>query len=184
MLLQWERFAGWKVMRHFLEHPSQEVHARAISRMTKLSPRSTHIYCGIYEKDGLLVSERKANAKMLRLRNGSPAVAALKKFYFLEKLQEMHMAENAAGRNPKMISLALYGSYASGEYDEQSDVDILVLSDTKADRQPFVKLQSVLGKNVQLTELPLAEWIGMKNRKDAFALSVLANNVVLYGARL
>jgi hypothetical protein len=107
MLSEWKKFAGWKVLQYFLDHSSNQFYIRELSRLLKISPRSVHVYCNIYEKDNLLLSEKKANAKMLKMNNELPSVQALKKFYFLAKLEETKLLEKIIKRNPRVLSLAL-----------------------------------------------------------------------------
>ena len=183
MLPEWRRFVGWKILEHFLAHPSGEFYIKELARTLAVSPASVHSYCGQYVNDGILRSEKKANAKMMRLDNDSPLARAIKRMYAMASLWEAGLA-TALGASPEAISFALYGSFASGDYDDRSDADIIAVSDKKIRREPFVKLQERLGRRVQLTELSLAKWIALKKEKDPFALSVLANNVVLRGAEL
>lgn len=184
MLSEWEKFAGWKVLRHFLANPSTEFYIRELARSLKLSPGSAQIYCNAYAKDGILISENKANAKMFRLDNSKPVVKAIKKFYFLERLESLSFTEQVVKTNLGLITLAIYGSYASGEYDEKSDIDLLVISDNKTNRESFIKLQKTLGKSIQLTEFTTAEWLSKRNKNEPFIISVIHDHIILFGGRL
>lgn len=42
-------------------------------------------------------------------------------------------AKSAELLNTKLQTVILYGSYARGDYDEQSDIDIMILADIPAD---------------------------------------------------
>ena len=181
MLSEWKKYVGWVVLKHFLEHPTEQFYIKQLSRILDISPRSAQVYCSEYEKSKILISKAVANAKMFKLNNELPSVQALKKFYFLEILHEFDLAKKV--EIPGLISLALYGSYASGTYDEKSDIDFLVISNEKIQRTEFVKLQKKLGKTVQVTEVTLAEWIQMK-KKDPFVARVLSNHVLLSGGML
>ena len=55
----------------------------------------------------------------------------------------------------KLRSVILYGSYARGDYDEQSDVDIMILTDLKPEelsayRAPFTRVCADLGLQYDL----------------------------------
>ena len=55
----------------------------------------------------------------------------------------------------KLHALVLYGSYARGDFDEQSDVDVMLLVDEKREalssfREPFVRLCADLGLRYDL----------------------------------
>lgn len=182
MLSEWQKFAGWRVLEHFLARPGAEPHIKELARLLKMSPRSVQVYCDAYENDGIFFSERKANARLMRLDNRLPLVQALKKAYFLARLNEAGAFREI--RNMNVVSLALYGSRASGTYVETSDIDLLVVSERKVERTPFLKLAEELGGEVQLTEMPVAKWHAMKKEQKAFALSVLSNNVLLQGVEL
>jgi predicted nucleotidyltransferase len=184
MLSEWRKFAGWRVLEYFLDNPRGERHIKELARLLGASPRSVQVYCDVYEKDGVFITERKANARMVRLDNELPLVQALKKAYFLARLNECGALNDIIKENPGAISMVLYGSHASGRYDETSDVDLMVVSDRKVERASFLKLEKELDREVQLTELPLVRWQSMKEKKGAFALSVLSNNVVLHGVEL
>lgn len=50
----------------------------------------------------------------------------------------------------KLDSVILYGSYARGDYDKESDIDIMILADIAREeiaafKKPFLKLSSELG---------------------------------------
>ncbi len=184
MLQEWKKFVGWKVLEHFLAHPTKEFYIKELARILKISPRSAHIYCLLYEKDNILSSERKANARMFKLNNELSFVKSLKKMYFLAVLNESGVVSNIEKKNPEIISLAIYGSYSSGTYDEMSDLDIFVLSDKKINRESVVQLEKHIGKKIQLTEFSLAQWTAMKNKREVFTVTVLANNTLLHGVEL
>jgi predicted nucleotidyltransferase len=184
MLSEWRKFAGWALLEHFLNNPNRESYIREIARSLDMSPRSVQVYCDLYEKDSIFLSEHKARVREIRLNNELPLVKGLKRAYFLVRLNESAALKAVVEKNPGMISLAIYGSYAAGENDERSDIDIFVVSDRKVDRTPFLKLEKELAVTIQLTEMNLAKWISLKKKRDRFADSVLTNCIVIHGVRL
>ncbi len=80
-------------------------------------------------------------------------------------------------------SLAIYGSFASGNIDERNDLDLLVIGEeSNVDRDKVLKLQDSLGREVQLTLHPYCRRETMK--KDKFAESALKKHVLVSGVEL
>ena len=101
--------------------------------------------------------------------------------YHLLRLKDLGAERIAEG----CTSLAVYGSFASWNLDERSDLDILVIGEeSDVDRDCALVLESALGREVQLTVLPYYKWEAMKNEGDRFAESVLRNHVLVTGAEL
>jgi len=181
MIEEFRKFVGFKVLEYFILNPSQEIHLKELSRRLKISPRSAKIYCDLFEKEEILISERKGNLRIFSLNNDSFAVKELKKTYYTVFLKELGI-ENIC---KKCVSLAIYGSFASGEFDEKSDLDLLVVGDTEnADYELLHELEEKLQRHVQLTVIPFYKWEEMKKEGDKFAESVIKNHILIKGALL
>ena len=179
--MSFEKFAGVRLISWFLEHPTREIHFKELCRATGLMPPTVKAYCEEFIGMGWLREERKANLRIFSLDNEAYAVKAVKKAFFLELL---HKNEIEALVDENAVSFALYGSHASGEFDEKSDVDLLVLGRRESvDFKRVKALEKSLGKPLQITVIPVEKWPRMKE-KDAFASSVLRNHAVLQGASL
>jgi uncharacterized protein len=179
--MSFHSFAGVKVLGWFLEHPTQKAHFRELCRKLKLHPLTVKSYCDEFLKNEWLLEERKANLRIFSLNDGHFAIKAMKRAYLLEKLRRIKITSAV---DETIISFALYGSHASGEYDEKSDVDFLVVGRKEGvDFNLLKKLERKLGRSVQLTAISLGKWEKNKD-SDPFALSVLKNNVLLEGAPL
>jgi len=80
--------------------------------------------------------------------------------YNILRLKDLGAEEIAEG----CTSLVVYRSFASGNLDERSDLDILVIGEeSDVDRDRVVELESALGREAQLTVLPYYRWEAMKN---------------------
>jgi hypothetical protein len=179
--MQFKSFSGIRVLAWFLANPTRKIHFKELCRQVKLGPLTVKGYCEDFIASGWLKEERTANLRIFSLNDGTYVVNAIKKVYFLEQLR-MEKVELIAGDTA--VSFALYGSHASGTYDEKSDIDLLVVGRREdVDYGRLKKIELRLGKPIQLTIFSLDKW--ERNKKnDPFIASVLKNNVLIKGAPL
>lgn len=172
-------------MEFFLAHPSSRVHLKEVVRTLRISPRTAFIYLKTLEKDGILKKERVGNLTIFSLNNEPPAVRGLKKAHFLLVLNELGLTRALLEKTPSIISLALYGSYADGSYDERSDIDFLIVGHRREiDKSPFQTVEESTKKDVLVTCMSAAEWRKMAEKGDPFYLNIVQNHILLYGAGL
>ena len=175
-------FAGTRVLAFFLANPTRKIHFKELCRELELSPSSVKLYCEDFITRKWLTEHRIGNHRFFQLDNSSYPVLAIKRAYFLELLSSNGADKVVRGT---AISLALYGSHASGEYDEKSDIDLLVIG-RKDDivNTTISRIERAAGKPVQLTVISLDMWESGLKSSDPFVISVLRNHVLLMGARL
>ncbi len=178
MLSEWRRFKGWVVLEHFLEDPDSRAYARGLAKETGVSPLSASHYLRLYAKEGLLRSEKLANSIYYKLDSDSPVVKSLKRFYFLAKLGRIEEAPSGT------VSIAVFGTHASGEYGQSSDVDVLVVSQGKPPTSMLTDLEARAGKRVDVTVMGLGAWRSLAKKDKGFYKSVMNNHVLLWGAPL
>ncbi len=178
MLTEWRKFKGWAVLEYFLKNPNTKVHIRGLSRELGIGPLTAQRYLKLYRGKGLLNEERVANSLQYSLNNLSPVAKSLKRFYCLETLGELKsIPEN-------IVSIALFGAHASGEYTENSDIDILIIAQGKPDLRVFKEIERKMRKTVDVTTMSLGQWRELVKKRDGFADSVLRNHIVLWGAQI
>ena len=178
MLKQWEKFKGWKILKYFLDNPTSQIHINKLSRQLEVSPQTANRYLEMYANDGILKKKKAANASFYSLANSLPNVKKLKQFYSLALLTEVKFVENILKENPETKSILLYGSHVTGEYDEKSDLDILIISPNEKKPMKSIKL---LKQDVTLSVYSLVGW---RKASYEFKESVAKNHVVLYGTGL
>ena len=181
MFREFEKFVGFRVLAWFLTHPTGEIHINKLAREIGVSPGSVKAYADAFERDGLLTVTRLGTARLLSLDNDAFAARELKRACMALLLVRAGIEEIA----PESISVAIYGSTAAGTFDEQSDIDILIIGDeSQVDHDRVPALEAEIGREVQLTVVPYYRWEQMKDEGDPFVTSVLQNYMLVRGARL
>lgn len=181
MFGEFEKFVGFRVLAWFLTHPTGEIHINKLAREIGVSPGSVKAYADAFERDGLLTATRLGTARILSLDNDSFAARELKRACMVLLLARAGIEELA----PESIAVAVYGSTAAGTFDEQSDIDILVIGDeSQVDHNRVAALEAETDREVQLTVVPYYRWERMKEEGDPFVTSVLQNHILVTGAAL
>lgn len=180
MLTEWRKFKGWLVLEYFLKNPTDRIHIKHLSRILKISPRTAEVYLKLYRDKGILKSERIGNILRFYLNNENPLVKSLKRTYFLMVLNgfdiERFLKENG------IISFCIYGSFASGEYSEESDIDILIISPRKKiDLRELKFLEEVFDAELDIQIFTPGEWRKISKINKEFYEEVKSNYIV-YGA--
>lgn len=128
----------WKIVRLFYENKSQQIHLREIARQTGLHEPSVTRFLKLLEKERVLKSEKEGNLKKYGLKRGKLTYALLTLFD-VGKLEKLPLVRRTAISNylkalpsPPVFAV-LFGSTAKENYREESDLDVLVITNNKID---------------------------------------------------
>ena len=111
----------------------------------------------------------------------NPACRYLKISYNLSWLHKKKLVDFLQNTMKTVTSVLLFGSYAKGENDENSDVDILVIS--LSEKKPTAELARLLKRDVNLISFTPSEWSQQAKTNRAFYLDVILDGVVLFGTK-
>lgn len=182
MIAEFSKFAGFKVLNYFLMHPSTEVHVQGLAKKLGINGATSAHYCRQLAKDGILTQRRQANLLLYSLRNDCFAVKELKKAFALTFLKEAGIEEIAS---EQALSSAIYGSFADGTFNEESDLDLIIIGEeSSVERDLAVKFEKKAGRSVQLTIIPYFKWEKRKKSNDAFAAEIMEKHILVKGAEL
>ncbi len=156
----------------------ERLHLRRAAREAGVGVLSMSYYLGKYADAGVLGREKRGNLLEFWLNEDNPYSIQLKKAYALHLAAACRLVEKILRAAPHAAPIALYGSYASGGYDEKSDYDVLAILPAE-ERLPRLRLKN--GKPVSLLGVSLEKW---RKLGAGFRSSVVKNHVVLYGAGL
>jgi predicted nucleotidyltransferase len=181
LLDEWQKFKGWSVLEFFLRE-QRKIHLKGLAKELKISPRTAQTYLQLYEKEGILLKEIVGNLTLYSLI-GSPLTYELKKTYLLLKIKRY--LDGFVADNPSITSLIMYGSSVRGDYDKNSDIDLLAISGIKSLNLKRINMaEAAIGREIKIEILTLGEIRRLAEKQDPFYLSVLKNDMLLYGAGL
>lgn len=127
-----------KIMQLFYKDKSLSLHLREIARQTKLHGPSTTRFLDSLEKDGILKSQRDGNLKKYSLIKNKQAYLIFE-MYDIERFEHLtNLRKSAIGyyleKLPeKPVFAIIFGSTAKGTSRENSDIDLLIITNNKID---------------------------------------------------
>ncbi|MCX6803099.1 MAG: nucleotidyltransferase domain-containing protein [Candidatus Diapherotrites archaeon] len=182
MIKDFGKFAGNKVLSFFAFNPKKEVHINGLARELNISVSTAKHYCDILLKANTLLVRAQGNQKIFSLNNAYFLVKELKKTIALANFNELGIDSLV---NENAYSLAIYGSFVSGEFDEKSDLDILVIGEKQdVDFRLVSKFEQVIKREVQLSIYSWLKWRKMEQDKEPFVFEVQRKNILIKGNKI
>ena len=141
------KYSRYRVLKVFLDNPTEEFGLREISRLSKLAPVSVIKYLKEFEDEYLIRKLKKKGKPIYQAARDNNDFIFYKKIGILYELHTSNLIEQLWDKlSPEAI--ILYGSHAKGEAIENSDIDIFLIG--KEGIFDLEKYKEKLGKRVHL----------------------------------
>lgn len=177
-----------KILGLYNDNYKKSLHLREIARKTKTDVNTTYPQLKKLEEMNVLSGTIRGKNKeyVLNLNNVITkyyltmaeiftAVIYLQKNFLIKKV----MTEIEHKIDDPLI---LFGSFVKEGYTKQSDIDLLVISQKKIDRDMILKTESLVGRDINIKSTSESKFLsGLKN-KDPLLNEVVSNHVILKGA--
>lgn len=125
-----EKYNKYQLLKIFLFNPTDSFRLRELSRLSKISPPSVVNYLKELEKEELIKSYKKREIPYYSANPHSENLIFYRKLAVLYELHTSGLIEHLWEKlTPEAI--ILYGSYAKGEFTEESDIDIFIIGKEK-----------------------------------------------------
>lgn len=139
-----------KVLQLLFEEPHQTFHLRLLARLTKFHPNTVMAITDALAKEELIIKERDKETRFVSIRANTEnrLYKIRKQYYNVMKLYTSGLINflNEAYSYPTII---LFGSYAKAENDENSDIDLFIIADTKK-RIDLSSFENILETEIQM----------------------------------
>ncbi|MBW2976933.1 nucleotidyltransferase domain-containing protein [Candidatus Woesearchaeota archaeon] len=173
------RESSFKVAELIFNFPNKTFHIREIAKETGLSTTAVtgkHSLKELHES-GIIKLEKTNLTTNVRANMESDAYRFYKKIFNLYRLERYAVIEKLK-EGFQAEAIVLFGSFAKGEDAEESDIDILIITNRKEDEisSDFLKnWEKTLNRKISLQVLPSLQ----KSSKEF--KNAVANGIVLDG---
>jgi len=177
-----DKYASWKILHYFALNTSKEVYVKEIAKKLNLSPGICSKILRELLKLEILEKRSLGQAHYYKLANNY-LTNELKRFIGLFTIHETGLVHKITETFDKPTSIVLYGSYATGEFNEKSDIDILVIT-SKKQKPHLHDIEKAIGRDINIEIMGIGKWLKMNHDNDSFYSMVMKDHILLYGSEL
>jgi predicted nucleotidyltransferase len=172
-----------QLLSHFLLHPETRDHIRALAAQIDAQYSAVWKELNNLEEAGLLISESLGGRRIFTLNSRYPIVPELRNI-FLKTVGAGDLLRGSL-KDLEGIDVAfIFGSFAEGEADADSDLDIMLIGNLDVARiAPVIaKIEEMLDRDVNYVLFTQEEWESRRKDEDPFVTNVRdAKKVMLIG---
>ncbi|MBI4448671.1 nucleotidyltransferase domain-containing protein [Candidatus Woesearchaeota archaeon] len=166
------------ILTPFFRFPNRRFLLREVARMTKVSHMTARKYLLDAVSHGLLNKSPGVPYETFQANPESPAFRNLKLFFNLERIRSCGLVRTLekAYEYPPVV---LFGSFAKARDDEQSDVDICVVTAVSKDVD-LSDCEQVIGRHISIHRYSKKSW-SAAIRKNPNLVNNILNGLTLSG---
>lgn len=153
----------------------EKLHIREVADRLKISPGTVHKLVQTLKKEKLIIEKQHKNKKIIELNKNNFLTRELKRIINLNKIINIP----AYKKLRKYGKTGIYGSFANGTNDSESDLDIWVEAEKKeGELRPLIKeLEKQAGVKVNLLILAKAKIEMLQKNNPEFFLRLKLTSI-------
>jgi len=164
----------------FIENPEKEFHLRELARILKKSPATISKQLKKLTKQKIVTIKKLSNHNYFRANTENKNYKQLKFSYNLQKIKNSDLIEILEENFNYPEAIILFGSWQKAENNENSDIDILIITPIKKEIN-LDKIGKKLNTKIQLFQRSGKEIENMKTKNKPL-LNNMINGTTIYGS--
>lgn len=121
-----EKYNRYKLLKVFLDSPTESFRLRELARLSKISPPSVMNYLKEFEKKSFIRKQIKKDIPIYFALRDNQKFILYKKLSILFELNNSGLIDYLWEKTSPQ-AIILYGSFAKGESIEDSDIDLFII---------------------------------------------------------
>jgi predicted nucleotidyltransferase len=162
------------VLKQFLLNPDDRVHAHFLSKLVDAQYNAVWKELRNLEEAGVLQSNKEGNQRLYWLNPENPILEELRAI-FLKTVAVGDMLRERFEKVSKIEAAFIYGSFAHGDMDADSDLDLMLIGNLPLEElAPIItQIEANLNRSVNYIIYTPVEWRERVKGDDPFALRLL-----------
>lgn len=168
-----------KLLDYFFLNPRAKNYINELARLIEVDPGNLSRKLNELEKEGILASSFSGKQKYYSLNQKYPLLSELKKIY--EKSYGLkHKLAALLNKLKGLKDAYIFGSYAKGDFGQESDVDILLIGDHSSleAKRLILPLQKRLKREFNIIDLTEKEFKARRRTGDAFLKNIFKHKII------
>lgn len=173
------KYAVFKVLKVFFEHPFGAFHVRKVAKTAKVSSATAKACLDFLFENKFLKKEKIGNLLLFKADYEPQVFRRFRTAFNILSLESSGLADFLK-ENINATSVTVYGSFARGDDDEKSDIDILAITYEKKalDLGGFEKK---LKRKIKIISYTPSQWKEKAKTDKPFYERILLDGIALYG---
>lgn len=166
-------------LKYFFDEPNKWLHVREMARLLKLTPTTTSKHLNQLYKEGFLAKKQERGHLLFKANAESNSYKDAKILCNIKSIRVSGLIEHLDKELHYPEAVVLFGSYAKGENDKNSDIDLFVLSNRKKEIS-LEEFEKKLKARIQLFIKNRGEFVKLQKENKNLSNSIL-NGIVIKG---
>ena len=169
-----------ELLRLFLTNPDQSFYIQEIGRILGKKPGIFQRTLNNMEKEGILVSEYKANSRYFKANKDYHLYKELKSIVF-KTVGVVGSVKDVLKKVSNVNCAFIYGSYAKAKENYLSDIDLVIIGKPDEDKliKEFDSLEEQLKREINYKLYALNEFKNEARKKEPFILEILRDKKIM-----
>lgn len=169
-----------QILIFFFLNPKKSLYLKQLSDQLDLDNGNLSRYLNSLVVNGILSAREEGRQKYFSLNPNYPVLMELKKMITLNAGPEILLKE-ILSKNDDLKKAYIFGSYASGKFNDKSDLDIMLIGNHNSIniRREIIKLQKQFGREINTIDYTEDEYNKKIKEKDGFLSKVLAEPKII-----
>lgn len=169
-------------LRHFFEEPNRWFHVREMARMLKLTPTTVSKYLNALYRKGVIIKKPERKHLLFKADTENSSYKDAKIYYNIKLLRECGLIGYLDNKLHYPEAVILFGSYAKGENNKNSDIDLFIISNIKKELSSLnlSEFEKKLKTKIQLFIKNKSDFIKLQKENKNLVNSIL-NGFVIKG---
>lgn len=167
------------VLGYFFLNPSKSLYINELAKVLDLDAGNLFRKLKEMEQEGILLSETRGQQKYFSLNKKYPLLKEVKKTYEI-KYGLPELIKKALSCLVGIDHAYIFGSYAKGNFEDDSDIDVLLVGEHSAiEAQKLISaVQKKTGREINIIDFTPGELKKRQKRNDEFVDNIFSGKVI------